>query len=211
MSGDAMDEGALKGTKDSLRKLMRVRRKTLSGAAPESGLALASCAAAHDRMWTLLTAPGAVVAGYYPLPGEMDVLPLMEALAAAGVEMALPEVTGAGQPLRFRQWTPGAALERGPFATLHPGAEAPVVRPTVVVVPLLAFDRAGYRLGYGGGFYDRTLSGLRHPEGSLPHAGIGPTAIGAAFSGQMLAEVPRDVHDQRLDWILTEDAIFDCR
>lgn len=190
--------------KNALRRAMRPQRRAFAAAAPAAGRLLAALAVSHPTLWGQLTAPGAVVAGYYPLPGEMDVLPLLTALAGVGVATALPEVTGRGQPLRFRRWSPGDALTEGLFKTLHPSADAVDVIPTAVVVPLLAFDRAGYRLGYGGGYYDRTLAALRA-------AGQGPVTVGAAFAGQALAEVPREDHDEPLDWIVTENAVLSCR
>ncbi|GAB3116297.1 5-formyltetrahydrofolate cyclo-ligase [Novispirillum itersonii] len=189
--------------KDALRRAMRPQRRALSAAAPMAGQDLASLVAAHPLLWGQLTAPGAVVAGYHPLPTEMDVLPLLSRLAAAGVTTALPEVTGRRDPLRFRRWQPGQGLTDGPFKTVHPPETAEEVTPTAVLVPLLAFDASGFRLGYGGGFYDRTLHGLRA-------AGSAPLTIGAAFSGQALAEVPTEGHDEPLDWIVTELAVVAC-
>jgi 5-formyltetrahydrofolate cyclo-ligase len=130
------------------------------------------------------------------MASEIDPRPLMQALDERGHGLALPVVAGAGQPLVFRAWTPGDPLRPAAFNTREPGPDKAEVTPRVLLVPLLAFDRAGYRLGYGGGFYDRTLAGLRAAGAAL--------AVGLAFAGQEVESVPRDPNDSRLDWIVTE-------
>ncbi len=142
---------------------------------------------------------GTVVAGYWPLGSEMDVRPLMLRLAAAGVEMALPVTRAGDMPLEFRRWRPGDVLEPGAHGVSQPKADAPVVVPAVLLVPLLAFDAAGWRLGDGAGYYDRPLAGLR---GRLLDAR--PLAIGIAYAAQELPELPRHAGDQRLDGVVTE-------
>lgn len=144
-------------------------------------------------------APGAVVAGYWPLGDEIDPLPLMAELARSGCRLALPAVVAAASPLEFRSWSLGTPLELGPHRTRHPPASAGQVVPDVVLVPLLAFDSRGFRLGYGGGYYDRTLAGLR--------AAGGFRAIGLAFAAQKIARVPDDGWDQALDMIVTEGGV----
>jgi 5-formyltetrahydrofolate cyclo-ligase len=138
---------------------------------------------------------GQVLSGYMPMRTEIDPLPAMAAhLGPVGV----PVIMGAGMPLRFREWSPGCAMEEGPFKALIPVEGAWVV-PSVLIVPMLAFDARGYRLGYGGGFYDRTLQGLR---------AAGPVvAIGFAFAGQEVGNVPVDGFDQRLDMVVTENGV----
>jgi 5-formyltetrahydrofolate cyclo-ligase len=137
------------------------------------------------------------VSGFWPIKDEIDIRPLMTALADQGCRLALPVVLGRGQPLRFRVWRPGEPLEKGVFGTLQPPAEGEVaVEPDALIVPLLACDADGWRLGYGGGFYDRTLAGLRERRRV--------TAIGVCFDGQCVNAVPHDRGDQRLDWLLTE-------
>lgn len=167
-----------------------VRRAVCAAAGPVAAQVLAALAP------RLEVAAGTVVAGYWPMGDEADPRPLMAALAQAGAILALPEVVARAQPLRFRRWADGEALDGGAHGTFHPTAAAPVVVPGVLLVPLLAFDRAGYRLGYGGGYYDRTLESLRE------NAQV--RAIGVAFAAQEMAAVPRDGHDQRLDAIATE-------
>ena len=153
------------------------------------------------RVMALLAgkAPG-IVAGYVPVRHEMDVMPLLERLEGAGWRLCLPVVEGARKPLSFRLWRHGAPLVEGAFSVPVPPPDAAAARPDVLIVPLLAFDRAGMRLGYGGGHYDRTLAALRTsaPEGARP------LAIGAAFSGQEVDALPRLPTDQRLDWIVTD-------
>lgn len=143
---------------------------------------------------------GAVVAGYWPMGDEMDPRPLMQALSLRGCVLALPVVQAPGQALTFRAWNWGDSLAPGGHGTLHPAASAPQVTPEVVLTPLLSYDRACFRLGYGGGYYDRTLAGLR---GRVPIA-----TWGIAFAAQEVEAVPRDGYDQGLDGILTEREII---
>jgi 5-formyltetrahydrofolate cyclo-ligase len=138
----------------------------------------------------------AVVSGFWPMAAELDIRPLMIELFNEGCQLALPVVVGKRQPLVFRAWRPGDALEAGVFGTLHPSPRREVVEPDALIVPLLACDEEGWRLGYGGGFYDRTLEGLRKKKNV--------TAVGVAFNDQLLPEVPHGPDDQRLDWLLTD-------
>lgn len=135
---------------------------------------------------------GRVLSGYMPMRTEIDPLP---AMAAHPGPVGVPVIVAKAQPLRFREWTPGCAMMAGEFGALIP-AEGGWLEPQVLIVPLLAFDARGYRLGYGGGFYDRTLEGLR---------ARGPVlAVGFAFAAQEVEAVPIDATDQRLDMIVTE-------
>jgi len=140
--------------------------------------------------------PRVPVSAYWPLDDEFDPRPLIDHLQAAGHPIGLPVVVGRGQPLVFRRWLPGMELVPGNFRVLTPPPEAPEVTPAVILAPLLAFDRAGYRLGYGGGFYDRTIAKLRAAGKVL--------VIGVAYAAQEVSTVPRDATDQPLDWIVTE-------
>ncbi|PIW26680.1 MAG: 5-formyltetrahydrofolate cyclo-ligase [Rhodospirillales bacterium CG15_BIG_FIL_POST_REV_8_21_14_020_66_15] len=186
---DLLDE------KRRLRKSAAAVRAGAYVARPDAPFGLAR----HVTALTVETVPG-WVSGYLAMGDEMDVLPALEALAAKGWRCCLPVVTGKGAPLTFRAWSPGAALEDGVFGTRHPGAGAAAVSPDLLLVPLLAFDRAGYRLGWGGGFYDRTLTGLRQ--------GGTPVAAGVAYAAQEVDAVPRAGYDARLDWVVTEDDII---
>ena len=141
-------------------------------------------------------AEGAIVSAYWPMGDELDPRPLIHRIQAAGHTIGLPVVVAKDAPLIFRDWTPETRFVPGGFKTEVPEPGAPEVVPTVLLVPLLAFDLKGYRLGYGGGFYDRTLTKLR-AAGDI-------TAIGFAYEGQLVAEVPRAEYDQPLDAILTE-------
>lgn len=141
-----------------------------------------------------------VVAGYWAIGDEIDVRPLMRHLIDRGHLCALPVVTGPDRPLAFRAWTPDAEMEVGPLGTRHPAAGEDIV-PDVLLLPLLAYDDDGYRLGWGGGYYDRTLEALRQTK-------PGVLAVGAAFAGQRLDRLPRGPYDQPLDWILTEKGLL---
>ncbi|HEY4170506.1 MAG TPA: 5-formyltetrahydrofolate cyclo-ligase [Reyranella sp.] len=140
--------------------------------------------------------PPAIVSGFWPMAEELDIRPLMIELINQGCQLALPVVVAKKQPLVFRAWRPGDPLEAGAFGTLQPTARRAVVEPEVLIVPLLAVDEEGWRLGYGGGFYDRTLEALRIRKRV--------TAVGVGFNEQVVPEVPHDLNDQRLDWLLTD-------
>ena len=161
-------------------------------AARKSAFAAGQGDACDHLLAALMRFEGAPMAGYLPIRTEIDPRPAMAAhLGPVGV----PVITGAGQPLTFRAWTPEAPLIPGPFGAAVPET-GETITPRVLIVPLLAFDRRGFRLGYGGGFYDRTLERLR---------AAGPaTAIGFAFGAQELPEVPTEPTDQPLDLIVTE-------
>ncbi len=143
-----------------------------------------------------------VISGFYPYQDEIDVLPLLGKLAGEGWTTSLPVVIAKGQPLQFRRWYPGEPTIIGKWDIPRPDDAAPVVEPDVLLVPMLAFDRQGYRLGYGGGFYDRTLAQLRAKKGVV--------AIGVAYGGQEVDAVPHDGQDQPLDYVLTENEVFSC-
>lgn len=140
---------------------------------------------------------GCVVSAYWPIGSEIDPRPLMIHLHEDGHPIALPVTAGRGNPLVFRAWRPEDPLEAAGLSTRVPLASQPELTPRVLIVPLLAFDRAGYRLGYGGGYFDRTLAQLRQSGAVL--------AVGVAYAAQEVAEVLRDGGDQPLDWIVTED------
>jgi len=140
-------------------------------------------------------AEGAVISGYIPIRTEIDPRPAMAALHAAGARICVPVIAGAGLPLDFREWWPGCALVEGPFKAMVPERGDWLI-PDALIVPLVAFDRSLNRLGYGGGFYDRTLARLR-VAGRVE-------AIGFAFATQELPQVPADDTDQPLDALVTE-------
>jgi 5-formyltetrahydrofolate cyclo-ligase len=175
--------------KTAIRAEARARRARL----PRTGFAeaLAAHAAALDL------APGAIVAGYFPIRDEADPRALMSALAARGHPLALPTIAP-GRPLVFRRWKLGDAMRANAqaFNIPEPLDTAPEVMPDAVLVPLLAFDATGHRLGYGGGYYDRTLDKLGKVQ-----------AIGVAYAEQEIAAVPREPHDRRLDAVITEAGV----
>ncbi len=142
---------------------------------------------------------GRVLSGYMPMRSEIDPLP---AMAAHEGPVCVPVIAGRGLPLRFREWSPDAALEEGPFGARVPASGA-WLEPEILIVPLLAFDRRGFRLGYGGGFYDRTLARLRARGPRL--------ALGFAYAAQEVEAVPVEETDQPLDLIVTEAGVITPR
>ncbi|GGL73027.1 5-formyltetrahydrofolate cyclo-ligase [Wenxinia marina] len=184
---------ATKEEKDALRKAAFVARKAAFAAAgPGQADRLSEVLADHR---------GVPLSGYMRIRTEIDPTPAMAEAAAHG-PVGVPVIEGPGRPLKFRLWTPDAETEEGTFGAHVPAAGDWVV-PQVLIVPLLAFDRRGYRMGYGGGFYDRTLAGLR--------AGGPVLAIGFAFAAQEVAAVPIDATDERLDLIVTEAGVIEPR
>jgi 5-formyltetrahydrofolate cyclo-ligase len=136
-----------------------------------------------------------VVSGFWPMPGEIDTRPLLAALYGRGHVVLLPETPPRARPLIFRHWHPAADMLPERFGTHRPDGAVGV--PEVLFVPLVAFDRRGYRVGYGGGYYDRTLA-------ELP----GARAIGVAFAAQELDEVPVGPHDRQLHAVVTERGVI---
>jgi 5-formyltetrahydrofolate cyclo-ligase len=188
--------------KKRLRKRMRALRLVADqkdGPGAARGV-MASLLAAVDKVGI---GPGSVVAGYWPIVTELDDRPLLARLDERGVICALPIVVSAGAPLQFRRWRPLDELEPGVLGTSHPLVTTPEVVPDVVLAPLLAFDGEGYRLGQGGGYYDRTLAAMRS-RGAV-------TAVGVGFAVQRVDAVPRSANDERLDWILTEEMLMQVR
>ncbi|RKQ68154.1 5-formyltetrahydrofolate cyclo-ligase [Oceanibaculum indicum] len=173
------------------RAAAKRRRAAAHAAHPDAGARIAP-----NLLSTVSLPVGAIVSGYCAMGDEADPLPSLLALAAGGHDLCLPVTPRRGLPLSFRLWQPGDALERGVWDIPVPPATAPDAEPGVLLVPLLAFDREGYRLGYGGGYYDRTMAMLKE-KGPL-------LAIGIAYAAQEVESVPREATDQRLDWIVTE-------
>ena len=142
------------------------------------------------------------VSGFIPYKSEITTVPLLNRLRRDGWRTCLPVVIAPGEPLVFRAWSPGETLVPGVWDIPAPAASAAEMLPDVLLVPLLAFDRKGYRLGYGGGFYDRTLAMLRAKKPVI--------AIGVAYAGQEIPDVPRGSFDQPMDWIMTERETLRC-
>ncbi|HKU99410.1 MAG TPA: 5-formyltetrahydrofolate cyclo-ligase [Vineibacter sp.] len=190
--------GTVEDEKRGLRAAMRVRRAAVDPA--DRAAAGPALAAIWRREQPVLTphpdGRPASIAGFWPKGDEIDVRALLTALHDDQYVVALPVTPADAAPLRFRQWTPGADLVPGVFGTSEPSPQATDVEPDVLLIPLLAVDSDGYRLGYGGGYYDRTLAALRGRRRV--------TAIGVGFEAQRVERLPRAAHDHRLDWLLTD-------
>jgi 5-formyltetrahydrofolate cyclo-ligase len=184
--------------KAELRREAFARRKPAHAADVASGGEASRTARDHFLAGRLHTG-AAVISGYRPIRSEIDPTPLMEALHAAGHQLCVPVIQGKGLPLRFREWRPGAEMVEGAFGALIP-ADGAWLEPQLLIAPLVAFDAQGGRLGYGGGFYDRTLARLRAKHRTL--------AIGFAYAAQEVPSVPRDATDQALDAIVTERGLI---
>lgn len=177
--------------KASFRRAATERRRAAVQGIPHAGTAV------RDHFLAAIDVPAGIpISAYWPLEEEFDPRPLFAALHCRGHPIGLPVIIGKGQPLLFRRWEPATVLVRGSFRVMTPPPTAPEIVPRLLLVPLLAFDRAGYRLGYGGGFYDRTIAKLRNAGEAL--------AVGVAFAALEVPAVPRDDTDQPLDWIVTE-------
>jgi 5-formyltetrahydrofolate cyclo-ligase len=185
-------------SKNDLRAAALARRGALSGEARAS-----AAQAIAARAFPVEIVRGAVVSGYWPIRDELDPTPLMRRLAARGAQLALPVITGRDQPLIFRACTAEAQLLRGQLGIMEPSPQSALVEPDIVLVPLAAFDRAGHRIGYGAGHYDRTLLQLCTSKTIV--------AIGLAFAVQEIAAIPALPHDVRLDYVLTEERTIDFR
>jgi 5-formyltetrahydrofolate cyclo-ligase len=184
--------------KSHLRSAMIARRDGLP--ANERSAAAEAIAA---RPFPLVIYPGTIVSGFMPMRSEINPLPLMKMLADAGAQLALPVTGRRGQPLMIRAWRWGEPLAAGVWGIREPKPEAPQVDPDVVLVPLLAFDRAGARVGYGGGYYDLTLARLRARKPVM--------AVGVAYAIQEIEQVPTTPRDAVLDLVLTEREVIDLR
>ena len=176
--------------KAALRRQLLLKRQEIVRHGAQAGYRLAVMAR------TLPIEPSAVIAGYLPMMDEFDILPMLRAFADNGHVIAMPQVVAPAMPLIFRAWEPGDPVEKGLFNTRQPLASAPLVEPTVYFIPLLGFDRRGHRLGYGGGYYDRTLQEARSKRTII--------AFGVGYRGLEVPHIPTDSHDVRLQGIVTE-------
>lgn len=189
----AEDEGqqAVRAAKAASRKSALAARRAVAAGVPD----------APQRVLTNLLAavavpPGAALSGFWPMGDEIDVRAVLLHFRERGHVCALPVTGLRGTALQFRRWTPDTVMVEAVFGTREPPASASPVDPDLLIVPLLAFDRAGMRLGYGAGYYDRTLAGLRARKPVI--------AVGVAYAAQEVPEVPHDASDEPLDWIITE-------
>ena len=184
--------------KSNLRRAMRAQRDALP---PDLRSAAANAIAA--RPFPFAVPAGTTVSGFMPMQSEINPLPLMKKLAVAGAQLALPVTGLRGQPLVMRAWTWGEPLASGVWGIREPRPEARPLDPDVLLVPLLAFDRDGARLGYGGGYYDLTLARLRSHKPVI--------AVGVAYAIQEIDRVPTTARDALLDLVLTEREVIDLR
>jgi 5-formyltetrahydrofolate cyclo-ligase len=191
-------ENDLEAQKRASRREALKRRTQLH----EKQKARAPLALARTGLALAEAEPGAAVSGFYPYKSEIDILPLLARLNSEGFITCLPIVKAERQPLIFRRWAPGEPTIPGIWDIKMPAETAPEVEPDLLLVPLLAFDSTGYRLGYGGGYYDRTLAALRARKSI--------TAIGVGYAGQEIEHVPRGPRDEPLDYILTEAGLRQC-
>ena len=189
---------AISDEKARLRREAVARRDALPAEARK-----AAAEAIAAREFPLTVALGTIVSGFMPMRSEISPLPLMQKLAKTGAQLALPKIAGRGKPLLMRAWQWGALLDAGQWGIREPKADAPEMEPDIILVPLLAFDRAGHRIGYGAGYYDMTIAGLRARKAIA--------TIGLAFAAQEIAAVPATPHDTRLDLVLTEHEVIDFR
>lgn len=162
----------------------------------------AGAALARHGLSFLQLAPGSIVSGFSAIRDEIDPGALLARLSTDGHHLCLPVMEGKGKPLVFRAWAPGDAMGKVQWGIAEPLPDKPVLEPDVVLVPLLAFDAAGYRLGYGGGFYDRTLHRLRAIKPAV--------AVGIAYDELKVDAVPHQSYDERLDWVLTPSGPLRC-
>jgi 5-formyltetrahydrofolate cyclo-ligase len=184
--------------KSETRQAVFARRDAL---APAERQAAAEAIAA--RVFPLPIQPGLIVSGFSPIRTEINPMPLLRRLEAAGASLALPVVAGKGQPLIMRAYTFGQELNAGVWGIREPKDDAPQVDPDILIVPLAAFDRRGNRIGHGAGYYDMTIARLRALKPVV--------AVGIAYAAQEVAEVPVTERDERLDLVLTERDVFDFR
>lgn len=184
---------------DTLIEAKRIARAA-GLAARESGDPRAGMLLAGHVLERCAPPPGAVVAGYWPFATEIDPRPLMLALAGRGHVLVLPVTGRRGTPLTFRRFRFGDCLDQGRFGTRHPGERAEILSPDFLLVPVVAFDATGVRIGHGAGYYDATLAALR-ARGTV-------TALGCGYAAQRAEHLPVAPHDQRLDAIATEHGVL---
>jgi 5-formyltetrahydrofolate cyclo-ligase len=184
--------------KAALRREVVARRDALPAATRA-----AAAETIADRPFPVSLVPRVIVSGFMPLSNEIDPQPLMRKLAGEGLRLALPVIVGRGKPLLLREWAFGDPVAIGVWGIREPKPDAAIVEPEILLVPLVAFDRTGHRIGYGAGYYDLTITQLR--------ARKSVTAVGLAFAAQEVPRVPATPRDARLDVVLTEREVIDLR
>lgn len=193
LNGDSIDPSSITAVKKELRATARARRAALS----ERQRQAEAHAVTDLDLGFLGVLDGAEVAGYAPIGDEFDPAPLLDHLAAKGARLSLPRITDDRRDILFHRWRPGERTSAGVWGIREPEASADLVVPSKLLVPMLAFDRQGWRLGYGGGYYDRAIARLRR--------GSGVIALGLAFSCQEVDVVPHLDYDEPLDWVVTAE------
>jgi 5-formyltetrahydrofolate cyclo-ligase len=188
--------------KTEQKKQLRAATLALRDALPAAERQAAAEAIAKREFPVAIT-PGIIVSGFSPLKTEINPIPLLRKLAAAGAKLALPCIAGRGKPLIMRAWDFGAAMASGQWGIREPMPDAEEVAPDKKNVPLACFDRAGHRIGYGAGYYDMTIHALRAKKKI--------TAVGIAFAAQEIPQVPATERDETLDLVLTERETIDFR
>ena len=194
---DAGTSDDLDAAKAACRKQAVLQRAKLANASPDAAITLAN----HAAHLTARYGCG-VYAGYMPIHSELSPLVLLENLVGLDCDVALPITPKAGQPLGFHRWEIDGLLDDGPYGTKQPPAGNEKCTPNVILAPMLAFDKGGWRLGYGGGFYDRTVAGLRGFR-------QGVMLIGIAYEGQKLDKIPVGPFDMPLDAVLSPAGIIE--
>ena len=189
---------SIEEAKAELRREARVRRDALP-----ADMRAAAAQAIAARPFPISLTLKSIVSGFMPIGNEINPIPLMRNLAVLGAQLALPAIAGRGKPLTMRAFAFGQRLIPGTWGIREPAPEATEVFPDVLLVPLLAFDRSGHRIGYGAGYYDLTIAALRARKAI--------TVCGLAFAAQEIANVPTTPRDVRLDLVLTEREVIDCR
>jgi 5-formyltetrahydrofolate cyclo-ligase len=190
ISGGHVADPKVEEAKAALRLKARANRAALlNSTRPDAAKAVA-----EHFFRSVTLKPTDIVAGYWRIKDEMDCQPILVRLMDSFQPVCLPVVLGDDLPLELRLWEQGTPLYEAGFGTLAPSELAPQVEPDVIIMPLLGFDSHGTRLGYGGGYYDRTLEKLSKR----------PRLVGIAFAAQELDMIPREAHDVPLDVIVTE-------
>jgi len=189
---------AVSDLKSIVRRDALMRRDAIPAAERTQG-----AEAIAARAFPLAIKPGTIVSGFMPLKTEINPLPLMRKLAAAGAHLALPCIASRGNPLIMRAFAFGDELASGQWGIREPKPDAPEAAPDIMLVPLLAFDRTGHRIGYGAGYYDMTIAKTRAMKPVI--------AAGIAFAVQEIEQVPVTPRDARLDLVLTEREVIDLR
>ena len=179
---------------EEAKAALRIKAHAARAALPQADRADAALAVRQHFFESITLNAGDIVAAYWRIRDELDCQPILVRLMDSNQTVVLPVVLGPDEPLDLRVWEQGASLYEAGFGTLAPSELAPKAEPDIVIMPLLGFDKMGTRLGYGGGYYDRTLAKMRKK----------PMLVGLAFAAQELDAIPREAHDVPLDAIVTE-------